>query len=254
MRETDDAVRELDHVVRERRLERVAVELGGLQPAVRAGEQQRRAASRPAAVEPSADERLQRLRDRQRLRRIDVRAERAGELEREERVPARGLVEAEQRRPREHAAEPSLQDRVQRARAERADLHALEPLVVDRELELRHRDAVPEPAGEEQADVLLRQSPQRERQSARRGRVEPLDVVDRDQNRLALASRSSALRTATASVRTSTGSSGPSLEQERGLERAAPRAGQLRQHVGERVLEQVSERGVRDPQLDLAGP
>ncbi len=50
MREADHPVRELDHVVGERRLECRAVELCRPQPAVRAGEQQRHGASRAGAV------------------------------------------------------------------------------------------------------------------------------------------------------------------------------------------------------------
>ena len=141
---------------------------------------------------------------------------------------------------------------MQRASAERIDLHALEPLVVERELQLRDREAVAEPAGEEQADVLLRQAAHRERQGARRGRVQPLDVVDRDQDRLTL--REQEQRVADGHRE------GPDIhrlvrplsEQKRALERATPGAGQLGQHVRERVLEQVSERRVRDAQVDLA--
>ena len=55
-------------------------------------------------------------------------------------------MEAQQRRACEHPAEPRLQDRLQRAGTERADVHALDHAVVDGELDLRHRDTGCDPA------------------------------------------------------------------------------------------------------------
>jgi hypothetical protein len=49
---------------------------------------------------------VQALRDRERLHRIDVHGQRSRELERVERIPARGLVDAEERWSREDAVEP----------------------------------------------------------------------------------------------------------------------------------------------------
>ena len=166
VREADHPVRELDHVVGERRLECGTVQLCGPQPAVRAGEQQR-----PARLVGSPSRRA-------RTSASSVSGTGSGwvgstfvpegacELEGEEGIAARRLVEAQQRWPREHSAEPRMQDRVQRARAEWADVHAFQPVVVDGTLELRHGSAVPDPSGEENADVLVRQSPHRERQGA----------------------------------------------------------------------------------------
>ena len=168
MRETDDAVRELDHVVRERRRERIDIEECGRRPPMRAREQ---SASRVSSVSPSS---------RARTSTSSVSGTGSGcvgsttvprargKFEREERVPAGHLVQAEQCRPREHPAQPSLQDPVQRAETERANVQTLDAAAVDDKLELGHRDAVPEPAGEEDADVLVLQSPQRKRKSARR--------------------------------------------------------------------------------------
>ena len=43
-------------------------------------------------------------------------------------------------------------------------------------------------------------------------------------------------------------------QQQRGLERPAPRSGQLGKHIRDAVLEQVDERRVREPLLRLRGP
>jgi hypothetical protein len=68
VREADRPVRELDDVVREGWLQRAAVELRRLDPTVGAREQQGRTRRVRQGVEPSPHERLERLRDRERLR------------------------------------------------------------------------------------------------------------------------------------------------------------------------------------------
>ena len=146
MREADHSVCELDHVVRERRLERVGVELIGRQSTVRAREQQRSTRLAGQPVEASAYERVQRFRHGQRLSGVDVSSESAAELESKEWVATRGFMEAQQRRACEHPAEPRLQNRLQRAGTERTDVHALDHALVDGELDLRHRDTGPDPA------------------------------------------------------------------------------------------------------------
>ena len=189
VREPDRAVVELDHPVRERRFQRWPRQAG--RPAACHG--RRRAAGRrasPAAgragVRPRDASRLSR--HRQRLRRIDVRSERAGELERVERVPAGGLVETEERGPGEDPPEPELERPVQRTGAERSDEEALET-VVDRLLEAGRRRTDPDATGEQQADPCLGQPPQSEGERVRRRRVQPLDVVDRDEHGPALGER-----------------------------------------------------------------
>ena len=253
VRKTDDPVRELDHVVGEPGLEYVAVELCGPQPPVRAGKQQRSTRLVRQSVEAGADERLQRLRDAQRLGRVDVLAQGTPELERKEGISARDLVDAQQRRPRERPAEPRLQDPVQRAGTERADVLALDRFAVERKLELGSVGATPEPAGEKQPDVLALQAPQRELQGGSRRSVQPLDIVDREQDRLTLGEQ----------VQRATDGHGQRsevdrrarllAEQQRGLERTPTGRFELVDHFPEYVFEQVSQPGVFDPQLDLGG-
>ena len=116
VREADDPVCELDHVVRESGLERVGVKLIGRQSAVRAGEQQRSARLAGQPVEASAYERVQRFRHRQRLRGVDISSEGAAELESKEWIATRGFMEAQQRRASRTPGRAAVQDRLQRAR------------------------------------------------------------------------------------------------------------------------------------------
>ena len=104
MREANRATLELDHVLRERRVERALLdaqvaELGHGQPCVRGGEHERFARHAGEAGEPGGHELLQPLGDGQRLCRIPNRAlcaHRPSELEGIERVAARRLVQPEQ--------------------------------------------------------------------------------------------------------------------------------------------------------------
>ena len=116
--------------------------------------------------------------------RVDVGVENAGQLQREERVPARPLVDAEQRLAREGPAEPVAQEPMERADAERSHRQPLDALRAERLLESRRLRSVDEPPGEQQEHAARGEPSQRERERARRGGVEPLDVVDRDEKRL----------------------------------------------------------------------
>ena len=131
------------------------------------------------------------------------RRERPRELEREERVPARALVDAAQRRPRER-----------RRRAARAAAAAIAP----RAQAAPPRPAPRPPRGRARAAASSRSAaraaprrarparpPERERERGAARRVEPLHVVDRDDQRLAGASRAQHLEHATAIARGSGG-------------------------------------------------
>ena len=90
--EADHPARNLDHVIRQRRLEHAVDKLRRRQPAMCTREQQRLTRLVWQPVEAGADERLQRLRHRQWLRWVEISsAESARELERKERISARGL-------------------------------------------------------------------------------------------------------------------------------------------------------------------
>ena len=182
-----------DHARRECGLERVIFDLGGAKERARRApgrrhDQERRSARLRKLGEPRVDELLERLGQAERpgwIAAPAVGTERAGQCEREERVSARGFVEAKERRPREASAELPLQDSVESACAERADAHAGGAALVERALQLGNCDALAEPASEEDADVLLGQPPQRKGESARRRRIQPLHIVDRDEDGLA---------------------------------------------------------------------
>ena len=77
-------------------------------------------ASRGEPGHPPVHELVQSLRHRQRLRRIHLCTEGAGDLERVERIAARLLVNAQQRLAGEDATHAIVQERVERADAERA--------------------------------------------------------------------------------------------------------------------------------------
>ena len=179
------------------------------------------------------------------------RAEGAGQLEREERVPARGFVQAKQCRPCEHPAEPPLQDPVQRAETERADVQTLVRLSSTaaraRTPRCRHRAGG---RGECGCSVLAVASAQRQERSPT---TDPATGRRRSQPGSARARRAAAARSGR--PRPGCGSR-PARPRRPGaaahLERAPPRGSQLGQHVGERVLEQVSQPGMGDAELDLA--
>ena len=254
MRESDRAVDHLDHVIVEGRTERVAVQLRGLDPAMRARKQQRRLGVSRQPVEPILHEHLQRRRNRQRLRRIDNLVQRTRKLQREERVAAGALVKAEQRGPREHPPEPSQQKTVQRAQAQRADGEMLDDAPVHSKLERGHPDVVLEPAGAEKPDVAVVQTPQRESKRAHGRRIQPLHVVDRNQDRLAISEQMQRAPDGhSESSRINTAFSRP-LDEQSALERATTRRGQCRRNLRERVLEEVSQPRVREPQLGLCRP
>jgi hypothetical protein len=192
VREADRSVLALDHVRDDGRVERVRRNARARQQrlrcrAQRRGDRERLARRRWQPGEPHAHEVFERLGNRERLKRIGVRLQRAGQFQREERIPAGHLVDAEQCLAGEGSAEPAKQEPVNRADAERPHTQPLDPFRIERPLESRPPRPVDEPSSEQQTHVAARQSSQRERERARRGWVEPLDVVDRDQNRFALA-------------------------------------------------------------------
>jgi hypothetical protein len=74
---------------------------------------------------------------------------------------------------------------VERTDAERSNRDAFDPIRSKRANECM-RLLVEEPPSKQQADTRCGQPAERERERARRGRVEPLDIVDGDHHRLAL--------------------------------------------------------------------
>jgi hypothetical protein len=124
VREANGPVFAFDHICSERRAERVCRNARPLEERLRrsshrGGERERLTGGGGELVDPRAHELFERLGNRKRLKRVDVRVENAGQLEREERVTARPLVDAEQRLPRESPVQPVAQEPMERAHAER---------------------------------------------------------------------------------------------------------------------------------------
>ncbi|MFL6013184.1 MAG: hypothetical protein ACJ74P_02595 [Gaiellaceae bacterium] len=155
--------------------------------AERRGERERPAGGCRECVDPGAYELLERLGDRERLQRVDVGVEDAGELEREERIPARPFVDAKQRLAREGRAEAVTQESVEGAGAQRSDRHSPDAIGGKRLLDPRRLRLVSEPAREQQEHSIRVQPAERKRKCAGGRRVEPLHVVHRNENRLAFA-------------------------------------------------------------------
>ena len=174
-------------------------------------------------------------------------ARKTGELERIERVSARNVVHAQERRPRERPAEPCLQDAVRGTETDRADrqpLHAVarDGVRVPRSRLLRRGDG---PAGggwaahAAAAVQTPARSPRTDRATGRR----------RSRARPGPAPRERPTRSNGDAER---GSEPPCIiDEERHLERPAPRRRQRRQHVREHALEQVAEGGMGEAALHL---
>ena len=174
------------------RRERVGVNTCPLQQRLRRspecrGESECVACHRGKCGEPRADELVQPNRNRKRFERVDVHIKNARQFQREERIPTRSLVDAEQRLAAEVPAEAVVQELMQRADAERSNRQPLDAPRLQRLLQPGRLGASDKPPGEQHENRARGESSQRKRERARRGRVEPLNVVDRKQNRLPLA-------------------------------------------------------------------
>ena len=115
----------------------------------------------------------------------------APDLEREQGIAERGVVDPPQELARDAQPEPVAQDATDRAEAEWAEFHPLDAVRVERELEWRRG---PRPAREEEADLGALEPSRGKREGGGRGGVEPLDVVERDQDGPLVATARSALR------------------------------------------------------------
>src|SRR5439155_20868528 len=108
-------------------------------------------------------------------------AEGAEDLEREERVPARRPQEPGERRSGQADTETFPHEMVKRAERERRDLQPRDLLLRAKLLEPKRR-LRPLAPRHEQADPLVLQASEHVGDDSRRGRVQPLDVVDPDQD------------------------------------------------------------------------
>ncbi len=206
-------------------------------------ERKRVARGRRKPDETRADELVQRLRNRQRLERVDVLVKDASQLQREERISARALVDAQQRLARERPADLVVKEPMQCADAQRADP---QPFDVDRLLERGRL----QPAGEDQPNIAAEAS-QREGECARRRGIEPLDVVDRNNDRLPLAQEVEHIAYGHGERAIVGGIDRAGVAQKRDLQRAPPRRGQLADHIVEDTVEEIAEPNVCQSALSL---
>ncbi len=179
------------------------------------------------------------------VERASAAVEDAGELERVERIAARCLVDAYERRPGRWPVEALPQQPVERAEAQA--------------LERDRRQAIgPQPgdtvtAGRDQDRDRLRVKPrEREPQRCHRRRVGPLRVVDDQQERLVRSESSEAVQKPDCD-RTLVDLTLALVEEKRVRECRPLRA----REVGERVvraIEQVTETDEREPRLGLGRP
>ena len=196
---------------------------------------------------------VERLGQWQRLRGVDVVRERARQLQREERIAPRLLVNAQQRLPRERPPEPVVQEPVKCACTQRPDGHVLDALRRQRLLEPRRLIPVDDASCEQDDDRSRFEPSQRELDRAGRRRVEPLDVVHGDGDRAGFADQLQRVahrdRDGAGVDRIARGL----VPQSGYLERAPPRRQELGQRLLEDAFEQVAQPGVRERPLRLGG-
>ena len=115
----------------------------------------------------------------------------APELEREERIAGRRVLHPGELRTGQVEPSPFLQQVMKRTQAQRTEHETGQTVVREGGLELERRgDLRRSPDGGKKADGLVAQAPQGDLQHACGGRVEPVQVVERDQHGAALGKRS----------------------------------------------------------------
>ena len=136
---------------------------------------------------------LQRLRDGQRLACLDrdSRAlQHSNDLERVERIPAGRLVHLGEKGPRKRDSKVVVHDMVERSQVDGTDLDAGVALRRKRARELGQQRALQRnPSRGQDADALGTQPPRGVAERSGGGCVEPLDVVDGDEDRRRLGER-----------------------------------------------------------------
>jgi hypothetical protein len=200
-----------------------------------------------------AEQVFDRIRNREVLADLERLAlgQRASELQCEQRVAKRGVDDPAQELPRQAEAEPVGQEAADRADAERADLETLQPFPLERPLQL---GPAARTLGEEKANRLALEPARGERERLGGGRIEPLHVVDRDEERLVSGQRAQPVQESDGDrlrVRRCTDGLGP---QQRDLQRAQLRGRQLCELVRADAVEQVDQRREGEPRLGAARP
>ena len=178
-------------------------------------------------------------------------AESLGQLQRKERVPARGLVNTQQRLAREWAPDPVAQEAMERADTERPDQQPLDSLRLECALEGRGLPCFDDPPGQQQSHALAGHTSQREHKRARRGRVEPLDVVDGEHDRRLCGERLQGCPNRHGERARVDRLFESIVHEQRHFERLPSRCRQGGQNLLEHALEEVTEHDVRERALGL---
>ena len=220
----------------------------------RCGEQEL-AALRRQCEQASVDEVVQRLGDRQGLPSIHGDAaslQVADDLEGVERVAAGRVAHFVENRPRQHQSQVGLHDAMQRAGVEWTHIDLRDAVAGQRTSELAEEVAFESrTAREEHADALGLQSSARVGEACGRGRVEPLDVIDRDDDGAIVGERTQRRQereTDRVGVRWR---SFVVTEEERARKRAALLRRQGRERQVEHGVQQIADAGEREGRLAL---
>jgi hypothetical protein len=243
--------------VRDRALEHCLVgeprELGRPQVRVQRDRDQQPSNRRRQPSDPRAEHVLDGVRHRQVLPRgrEPVLDEETADLQREQGIADRRLHQLAQHLPGQDQAEPLLQEMPQRTEAERADLEELEAPGAAGVLERRGGSGTPR---EQEADVVLRETAACEGQRVPRGRIEPMDVVDRDEHGCARRQRPYDMEEAERD-RSRLGRHPVGLDAQQSDAQCPPlRRGQHRQRLIADFLEEVDQPRKCEPCLGAARP
>ena len=258
MGEADRPVSALDHVRGGGRVERLRANPRAPQERLRRvadcrGEGQRLACRRRQPGDPPTQEPLERVGHDERLGRVEVRVEDARQLDREEGIAARLLVNAKQRLTRERSADRLLNSGVQRANAERLHVESPDALGVECLLDRRRGRSVGD-ATSQQQDHAFPASLRSANASAAADEAST-HCTSSMATRIGPARRAGRARCASRAR----APVDPRVrlvrfrDQECDLERPPPGRRKRRQHIVEAAFEQITQNCVREPTLGLRG-
>ena len=179
-----------------------------------------------------------------------VPVQRTRELEREEGVAARDGLDPDQRRPREFDAQLPLNHVVQRRQRERTELEPLQRLPLESAIESERRPVGSFASARHEQSEARGESTADERERTLGRLIQPLRVVERDDERTLGAERAQhAQQRARGRARIRRRHCLP--PQQRDLERLLLRCRQLAAHLVERAAEEIAKRGVGKLRLRL---
>ena len=176
----------------------------------------------------------------------------ASELEREERISGGRVLHPGELRTRQVEPSPILQQMMKRTQAQRTEHEMGQTIVREGGLELERRGDLRRPTnGRQEADGLIAQPSKGDLQHPGRRRVDPLQIVERDQHGPALGKRSQHVEKREADramVRRLNSRLG---QQKRDLERAASQRRQRSCHIVEDRGDQIGKGGEGERGLGL---